>query len=312
MTVRVEGRHRLHTAADRDTGLRRGSSARLRRVDADVHAPRIDRRRHANDGSVSLTAAVGTRTGAAGEHAAADHHAASLVLSVVIPARNEARNIAWVLERMPSFVDEVVIVDGGSTDGTVEVARSSWPDVVVVDDNGRGKGDAMRVGAAAARGSLIVMMDADGSMDPAEIERFVEPLARGYEFVKGSRFLEGGGTADMTRLRMVGNWGLNVFSNLLFRARWTDLCYGYCAFRRSALEDLALDADGFEIETQMVTRATRANLRTVEVPSFEYARRFGNSNLNTFRDGFRVLFTILRERLRTTAPRLLPDGSPDA
>jgi glycosyltransferase involved in cell wall biosynthesis len=296
MTVRVEGRHRPHTAADRDTGIRRGISARLRRMDAEVHAaPRIDRRRRVS-----------------AEQGHADQHATSLVLSVVIPTRNEARNIGWVLGRMPSFVDEVVIVDGGSTDGTVEVARSLWPDVVVVTDNGRGKGDAMRVGAAAARGSLIVMMDADGSMDPAEIERFVEPLARGYEFVKGSRFLEGGGTADMTRLRMAGNWGLNLVSNVLFRARWTDLCYGYCAFRRAALEDLALDADGFEIETQMVTRATRANLRTVEVPSFEYPRRFGNSNLNTFRDGFRVLFTILRERLRSTAPRLVPGESPDA
>jgi glycosyltransferase involved in cell wall biosynthesis len=308
MTVRVEGRHRPFTRADRDTRIGRGLPARPRRLELEVReAPRVDRR-HTTD----QIATIATEARRDVDQVSTERHATSLVLSVVIPTRNEARNIAWVLERMPPFVDEVVIVDGGSTDGTVDVARSIRPDVVVVRDNGRGKGDAMRVGAAAANGSLIVMMDADGSMDPGEIERFVEPLARGYEFVKGSRFLEGGGTADMTRLRMIGNWGLNLVSNILFRAGWTDLCYGYCAFRRSALEDLSLDADGFEIETQMVTRATRSNLRTVEVPSFEYERRFGNSNLNTFRDGFRVLFTILRERLRPTAPRLVPDESPDA
>lgn len=236
----------------------------------------------------------------------------SHTVTVVIPARNEANNIAWVLERMPSFVDEIVLVDGGSSDATVEVARGVRPDIVVVGDNGRGKGDAMRVGAASATGSLVVMIDADGSMDPAELDRFVEPLARGYEFVKGSRFLPGGGTLDMTRLRMLGNAGLNAVANLLFRASWSDLCYGYCGFRRSALEDLGLDADGFEIETQMVVRAAKAGLRTVEVPSFEYPRRFGNSNLNTFRDGFRVLFTILRERIRSMPPRLVPDERADA
>jgi glycosyltransferase involved in cell wall biosynthesis len=217
-------------------------------------------------------------------------------ISVVIPARNEADNIAWVLQRIPAFVDEVVIVDGQSTDDTIEVARHVRPDVVVVTDNGVGKGDAMRVGGMAARGSIIVMIDADGSMDPAEIERYVEPLAQKYDVVKGSRFLKDGGTSDMTYLRKAGHWGLLTLANVVYGSKWTDLCYGFCAFRRSAFEELALDADGFEIETQIVVRATRMRLRIAEVPSFEYPRRFGNSQLNTFRDGFRVLGTIFNER----------------
>lgn len=253
------------------------------------HSPAAEHRVHDRETPAPTTPVEGESVDAA---------RAAVGISVVIPARNEADNIGWVLRRIPSYVDEVVIVDGRSTDATIEVARMVRPDVVVVTDNGVGKGDAMRVGAVAARGSIIVMMDADGSMDPAEIERFVEPLAQDFDFVKGSRFLAGGGTSDMTYLRKAGHWALLGLANFMYGSRWTDLCYGFCAFRRSALEELALDADGFEIETQMAVRSARIHLRITEVASFEYPRRFGNSQLNTFRDGWRVLMTIFQERIK--------------
>ena len=225
----------------------------------------------------------------------------AVLVTAVIPARNEAANLSWVLTRLPDVVDEVVVVDGHSTDGTVAVVREFRPDAVIVTDGQRGKGEAMRTGAMFARGSIVVMLDADGSMDPVEIDRHVRLLTEGYDVVRGSRFLDGGGTADMTPLRKAGHAILLGLANVLFGTRWSDLCYGFCAFRAPALEALQLDADGFEIETQIALRARKLRLRMAEVPSFEYPRRFGNSQLNTFRDGFRVLGTILRERL-TPAP----------
>ncbi len=236
-------------------------------------------------------------------------------VSVVIPAKNEARNIAWVLRRLPDSVDQVILVDGHSTDDTIAVARAIRPDIEVIEEVAAGKGAALRTGFQVARGDVIVMLDADGSMDPAEIHRFVTLLEDGYEFVKGSRFTNGGGTTDMTGLRRLGNAGLLAVANLLYGTRYTDLCYGYCAFRRSSLEGLCLTADGFEIETQIVVRAARAGLVTGEVPSFEAPRMFGRSNLNTFRDGWRVLLTIIRERFNRPRPSLalvpLPSGGDD-
>jgi len=218
-------------------------------------------------------------------------------VSVVIPAKNEARNIGWVIERIPMLVDEVVLVDGISTDQTIDVARALRPDVIVVKDNRPGKGVALRAGFEAASGDYVVMLDADGSMDPLEIPRFVEQLDQGADLVKGSRFMHGGGTADMSPLRDVGNRGLLSIANVLFGVSHTDLCYGYAAFRRRAVLELGLTAMGFEIETELFLRAIRNGLSVVEVPSFESPRRSGTSNLHTFRDGWRVLRTIVRERV---------------
>jgi glycosyltransferase involved in cell wall biosynthesis len=231
-------------------------------------------------------------------------NAISLVprVSVVIPAKNEARNIGWVLQRMPAVVDEVIIVDGLSTDGTLDVAKSIDPDVVVIHEMQHGKGAAMRAGMAAARGEYVVLLDADGSMDPAEIDRYVEQMVLGFDLVKGSRKLEGGGSTDLTPLRDFGNARLLDLANLLFQTDFTELCYGFVGLRRSAIAALQLDADGFEIETQIVTRAVRAGLRIIEVPSMEAPRRYGESNLRTFRDGWRVLRTMLAERFAGGMP----------
>jgi len=217
-------------------------------------------------------------------------------VSVVIPTLNEERNIAWVLERLPACVDEAILVDGRSTDRTIEVARAVRPDIRVVRESQPGKGAALRAGFAAATGDYIVMIDADGSMDPAEILRFVDALQQGCDFVKGSRFAQGGGTADISSIRNAGNDALRRTMNLLYRTNFTDLCYGYIGFRRERLGALQLASHGFEIETEMVARAVVTSLRIGEIPSFEARRRYGRSNLRAWRDGSRALRTLLYER----------------
>lgn len=222
-------------------------------------------------------------------------------VSVVIPTLNEAKNLPFVLPYIPDWVYEVIIVDGRSTDDTVEVARRLRPDVVVVEETRPGKGAALRAGFAAVRGDIIVMLDADGSMNPMELSLYVGALMAGSDYVKGSRFLQGGGTADMTLFRAFGNWGLTFAVRVLFGGGYSDLCYGYNAFWTRALPALELEGDGFEIETLMNIRALRAHLKIAEVPSFESDRVHGASNLRAIQDGWRVLKTILRERV--SAPK---------
>jgi len=213
-------------------------------------------------------------------------------VSVVVPALNEAENLPHVLPRIPSWVHEVILVDGYSTDGTIEVARNLWPEIRVVPQDGRGKGAALRTGFQAATGDIIVMLDADGSTDPAEIPVFVGALLAGADFVKGSRFLQGGGTADMSFHRRMGNWGFILLVRLLFGGYYSDLCYGYNAFWTDAVRILEPDGDGFEIETILNVRALRKGLKVAEVPSFEAPRVYGTSRLRTIPDGWRVLKTI--------------------
>lgn len=221
-------------------------------------------------------------------------------VTVLIPAKNEAKNIGRVLAGIPDWVDEILVVDGESRDETVAVVQSVRPEARIVIDGSPGKGNALRIGFEAAKSDYIVMLDADCSMDPAEIQRYVALLESGFHLVKGSRCMAGGGSSDITWLRSAGNRGLTIAANALFRERFTDLCYGYCAFRRDLVGELKLDATGFEIEAQLITRASRAGLRITEVPSFEAERNFGESNLRTFRDGFRVAFTMMREWRRPT------------
>ena len=217
-------------------------------------------------------------------------------VSVVVPTLNEAANLPHVLRRLSPGMEELIVVDGHSVDDTVSVVKELRPDARVILQNRRGKGNALACGFAAATGDIIVMIDADGSTDPTEIPRFLNPLVEGADFVKGSRYMDGGGSTDITGLRSAGNKALGASVNVLFGTRYTDLCYGYSAFWRRCLPQLQIDCDGFEVETVLNIRAAKAGLRVIEVPSQEEDRIHGVSNLNAWRDGKRVLRTIVRER----------------
>jgi glycosyltransferase involved in cell wall biosynthesis len=231
--------------------------------------------------------------------------AAAPRVSVVIPTLNEARNLPHVFSRLPADIYEIVLVDGHSTDGTVTVARELFPDVRILSQTGKGKGDALACGFAAARGDIIVMIDADGSQRPEEIPAYVAALLDGADFAKGSRFMEGGGSADITWFRKAGNWALTRIANAFYGSDYSDLCYGYNAFWARCLPAINVDCDGFEVETLINVRIAKAGLTVAEIPSFEDLRIHGESNLNTVRDGWRVLKTLFRER--HVAPLSLPD-----
>lgn len=224
-------------------------------------------------------------------------------VTVVIPTLNEAKNLPFVLPRLPACVSELIVVDGDSSDGTVETALALCPEARIISLGPTGKGDALCAGFEASTGDIIVMLDADGSTDVAEIPAFIAALETGLDYVKGSRYLPGGGSSDLSLFRSLGNRMLTRIVNRLFATRYTDLCYGYAAFRRSALRQLNADCSGFEIETLLSIRAAAAGLRTAEVASFEHARIHGDSNLRPLRDGLRILRTILRERSQARASR---------
>lgn len=247
-------------------------------------------------------------------------------VSIVMPTLDERENLPYVISRIPQWVHELVIVDGQSQDGTVQVAKELWPNNhIVTEERGRrnysssfdrqrkgtilrlvsqrrkGKGEALRCGFQAATGEIVVIMDADGSNDPREITSLVGALLSGADVAKGSRFLQGGGTADMPFYRRVGNWGFVMMVRLFFGCRFSDLNYGFLALWRNLVPELELDGDGFEIETMINVRALKLGAKIAEVPSFEDKRIFGESRLKTFPDGWRVLKTILRERFSVTA-----------
>jgi glycosyltransferase involved in cell wall biosynthesis len=237
-------------------------------------------------------------------------------ISVVVPAKNEALNLTAVLPLLPA-VHEVILVDGGSKDGTIAAAQAALPGIKVVHQVRKGKGNALAAGFAAVTGDITVMFDADGSADPAEIARFVQVLKDGTDFAKGTRFTEGGGSVDITPIRHAGNWGLNTIFNVLFKSDYSDLCYGYNAFWSDLIPVLDLPdhlapmrqdgkvswGDGFEIETVINCRFASADVVIAEVPSVEKMRMFGESNLHAVKDGIRVLKTLMTEWKRARAAR---------
>lgn len=236
-------------------------------------------------------------------------------VGVVIPTLNEEKNIEEVLLDLKNLgYFDILVIDGKSKDETTKIAKNNGAKVVLQD--GRGKGNAIK--QALSNGYLvadaIVMMDADGSMDPKEIIDLVEILNSGADIVKGSRFLKTGYSYDMSSLRRIGNMLMVALVNLLWSAKYTDLCYGFAVFNRRAIEKLVplLESQNFEIETEIFLKALDLGLVVKEVPSTEFKRKNGESNLNSFRDGFKILKTIAEEFVNSLSKKNVRFGSPSS
>jgi glycosyltransferase involved in cell wall biosynthesis len=216
-------------------------------------------------------------------------------VGVIIPAYNEEKNLGGVLcELKASGYKNILVIDGLSVDGTLQVAAKNGARIVL--QRGRGKGQAIRQALENdyLNAEVLVLMDADGSMSPNEVPRFTEALRNGADVVKGSRFMPGGGSFDMTATRNIGNALMTKVVNFLYSTKYTDICYGFVALNKEAIQKLSplLKSDNFEIEAEIIVKAKKLGLNVVEVPSIEYARKSGKSNLHSFRDGFKIFSVI--------------------
>ena len=225
-------------------------------------------------------------------------HPGDIKVSVVICTLNEAENLPHILPQIPAWVSEVLLVDGHSKDGTAEIAANLLPSIRILKQPGQGKGDAIKYGFEKAEGDIIIAIDADGSMNPAEMGKYAESLIQGSDLCKGSRFIEGGGTEDMPRHRIFGNWCFTALTNILYGTRFTDLAYGYFGCRREAWPKIKPESSGFTIETEISLKAKKSKLKITEVPSFEKMRISGKGNLRSFPDGSKILWMIIKQRFQ--------------
>jgi glycosyltransferase involved in cell wall biosynthesis len=234
-------------------------------------------------------------------------------ITLFIPAKNEAENIYRVITEIPDFVDEIIIVISSAHDTTLDgiiKLKEKNKMLTMIQDN-TGKGDAQSKGLSKATGDYVCMIDADGSVNLNELNSMLDLLInKNLDLVKGSRYLKSGGSQDLTKFRSFGNLALTKIANFLFLKQWSDLAYGFVAYKRDSINNLNLlpisnskfwfgynYGSGFELETLILTRMAKHGLLIEEFPSFELKRVDGLSNLRAIRDGFRILFSIIYERL---------------
>ena len=211
---------------------------------------------------------------------AIDHTGAAVKVTVIVPARNEAANLLPVLAAAKPYADELLVIDGHSTDGTREIAVACGARVVL--DDGQGKGAAIRRGIAEATGDILVFVDADGSHAPHDIPALVAPILAGAaDHVSGSRMLGGSDELHATIhqfVRLFGSQVITLSINYTLGMRLTDCQNGLRAIRREVAAALGLVENITTIEQEMIIKTVRRGYRLVEVATHEYRRANGESN----------------------------------
>jgi glycosyltransferase involved in cell wall biosynthesis len=224
-------------------------------------------------------------------------------VSFLVPAYNEAATVAELLQRVSDLdLDkQIVVVDDGSTDGTGEIVerwRDGRADVLVIRQENRGKGAAIRAAIPHADGDIAVIQDADLEYDPADVPALIEPIEKGVaDVVFGSRLSGGRPQRAYLFWHLVGNRFLSLLTNVLYNTTLSDMETGYKAFRIDVLRSLDLRQDDFAIEPELTAKICKRKLRVYELPIAYYGRTYAEGKKITWRDGFKAIRVLLTVRL---------------
>ena len=233
------------------------------------------------------------------------HKTRRIDISLIVPVRNEARNLPGVLPllRKVPGITEVIIVDGHSKDESIGVARRILPQARIVVQRGLGKVEAINFAALTAKGNYVGILDSDGSHDPLELYSYVDMARKGFDLVKGTRYMEGGRSYDETIFRKILIIGAQKIANVLWRTDFKDISYGMLLIKREKLLELGLQSRRHDVEWELMGAAHRRGLNIIEVPSVEQKRISGKSNVRIVYDGFLIAKVVLREFFRRITHR---------
>lgn len=216
-------------------------------------------------------------------------------ITIVLPTKNEAQTIAEIIGLVRPYVDEILVVDGHSSDQTRDIAAAQGARVVL--DHAKGKGEALRVGIAEAGGDIIIFMDTDGSHEAKDIPALIKPLIEGSaDLVVASRGLGGSDElhGDFEKLmRLIFSSVITLIINYRFNVRLTDSQNGFRAIRTDFARRLRLRENIFTIEQEMLIKSLKRRGRVAEIPSHEYSRRHGRSGISLWRMGWRYAWSVL-------------------
>lgn len=218
--------------------------------------------------------------------------------TLIIPTKNEEGAIGKVLKEIPkNLIQQIIVVDGHSKDKTVQEIKANLrkgKDKLIMQKS-KGYGNAFIEGFKQAKGGVIIMMDADGSHNPADIPFLLQKITIGYEYVMASRYMAGSKSYDDTFIRWLGNMIFTLLTNIVHGTHITDSLYLYTAITKKGFAKLKLNSPGFEFCTEILVKAHNAGLRFAEIPAIERKRYHGNSKVNALMDGLKILKTIFKK-----------------